>query len=102
MHSQVEKYMQSLPSECVPLLGTEGDSYRRRQCFQQVPLYDFSLDACHKMSELEKKRFGKFTNKRQSESFGVGALKLKSTAEDSVHFCTNMHIYHIYKNYIYI
>ena len=75
--------MQSLPAECVPVLGTEGESYRRKQCYTQIPLYDFSLDACHKMSDLEKKRFGKLTSRRE-ESFGVGTLKLHATAEDMV------------------
>ena len=88
-HLQVEKYMQSLPTECIPALGTEGENYRRKQCFLQVPLYDFSLDACHKMSDLETKRYAKLTTKRRENCFGVGALKLQST-EDSL-VCVRAH-----------
>ena len=76
--------MQSLPRECVPAVGTEGESYRRTQCFTQLPLYDFSLEACHKMSDLEKKRMGKFTERRRTKFFGVGKVKLKNTRDDQV------------------
>ena len=76
--------MQSLLAECVPALGTEGERYRRRQVSRQLPLYDFSLEACHKMSDLEKKRYGKFTARRSEKFFGVGTLKLQSTEGNMV------------------
>ena len=76
--------MQSLPSECIPALGSEGERYRRKQCSQQLPLYDFSLDACHKMSDLEIKRHAKFTSRRKENSFGVGTLKLHGTDKNMV------------------
>lgn len=82
--SQVEKYMESLPPECVPTLGTEGETYRRKQCFLQLPVYDFSLDACHKMTDLEKKRYVKFTSKRSENFFGAGTLKLQGSEENIV------------------
>lgn len=84
LQSQVEKYMKSLPPECVPTLGTEGETYRRKQCFLQLPVYDFSLDACHKMSDLEKKRYVKFTSRRSENFFGVGTLKLQGSEEEIV------------------
>ena len=76
--------MQSLPAECIPALGTEGERYRRKQCSLQLPLYDFSLDACHKMSDLEMKRYGKLTTRRKENSFGVGTLKLRGTDDAMV------------------
>ena len=81
---QIEKYMEGLPEECVPVVGTEGERYRRSQCFLQLPVYDFSLEACHKMSELETKRHGKITTKRRNESFGIGAVKLQSSEQKKV------------------
>ena len=77
--------MQSLPSECVPEVGTEGDNYRRKQCFLQIPLYDFSLDACHNMTDLEKKRYGKLTDRTREKFFGVGKLKLQNTMDKKVY-----------------
>lgn len=93
--SQVEKYMESLPPECVPTLGTEGETYRRKQCFLQLPVYDFSLDACHKMTDLEKKRYTKFTSKRSENFFGVGTLKLQGSEEEIVRVqtYTSIHIH---------
>ena len=91
--------MESLPTECVPALGTEGETYRRRQCFLQVPLYDFSLDACHQMTDLETKRYTKITTKRRENSFGIGALKLQSTEDDVVWTHTHTHTHtHTYTN----
>ena len=78
--------MQSLPPEFAPLVSSEGETYRRMQCFLQLPLYDFSLDACHKMTDVEKKRMIKFAERRQREFFGVGCLKLKNNREDQVRF----------------
>ena len=84
--------MQSLPSECVPEVGTEGDNYRRKQCFLQIPLYDFSLDASHNMTDLEKKRYGKFTDRTREKFFGVGKLKLQNTTDKKV-YSTHSHVY---------
>ena len=75
--------MESLPKECVPVVGTEGERYRRAQCFHQLPLSDFSLEACHKMSDLETKRHTKVTTRRM-EVFGVGSVKLQSSGEKTV------------------
>lgn len=83
--------MESLPPECVPTLGTEGETYRRKQCFLQLPVYDFSLDACHKMTDLEKKRYAKFTSKRSENFFGVGTLKLQGSEEGIVRVQTYMY-----------
>lgn len=93
--------MQSLPSECVPAVGTEGESYRRTQCFHQLPLYDFSLEACHKMSNLEKKRMGKFTERRRTRFIGVGKLKLKSTRDDQVRETVRVKGRYIVEGYMY-
>ena len=81
---QIEKYMESLPEECVPALGTEGERYRRTQCFQQLPIYDFSLEACHKMSERETKRHATMTMRRRDKWFGVGIVKLLSSEQKKV------------------
>ena len=76
--------MECLPEECVPRVGTEGARHHRAHCFLQLPLYDFSLEACHKMTDLENKRHGRITTRRREESFGVGAIKLKSNGEKMV------------------
>ena len=76
--------MDSLPKEYVPVVGTEGERHRRAQWFLQLPVYDFSLEACHKMSDLENKRHGRITTRRRDECFGVGAVKLKGTEEKMV------------------
>ena len=81
---QVELYMQSLPTGCVPKRGAEGEEQRMQRFTQQMPVYDFSLDVCHKLTELEKKRMLKFVEKRRKESYGVGTVELEMSEEGKV------------------
>lgn len=81
---QVELYVQSLPSGCVPKKGKEGEEQRVQRFTQQMPVYDFSLDVCHKLTELEKKRMLKFVEKRRKESYGVGTVELEMSEEGRV------------------
>lgn len=76
--------MQSLPTGCVPKRGAEGEEQRMQRFTQQMPVYDFSLDVCHKLTELEKKRMLKFVEKRRKESYGVGTVELEMSEEGKV------------------
>lgn len=67
-------YMQSLPKEVVPLRGSKGEKHRIEQYMQQLPAYDYSLVACHKMEDLDKKRMTKFIDRTKKRFFGIGAV----------------------------
>lgn len=68
----VELYMKSLPIEYVPMKGTPGALWRLQQYTTQLPAYDFDCGACHKMTDLEKRRFVKFAEKRRGQCEGKG------------------------------
>lgn len=85
--------MKSLPSEYVPTKGTPGALWRVQQYTKQLPNYDFDCGACHKMTDLEKRRFIKFADKRRSQSEGKGLVRATSAKEIKVqdaHNCTAM------------
>ena len=69
-------YMQSLPREVVPLRGSKGEKHRIEQYMRQLPAYDHSLAACHKMEDLDKKRMTKFIDRTKRRFFGVGAVNI--------------------------
>ena len=79
--------MSSLPEDCVPLKGKPGEAHRARQFSLQLPTHDASPEACHKLSDLEKKRLLKFVERRKSKNFGVGSIELLESSSSKV--CTH-------------
>jgi len=77
-------YMQSLPRDKIPLRGFDGEKYRVKQYSQQLPAYDHSLDACHKMAEFDKKRMSKFIDRTKRKFFGVGIVGAMAEDEEMV------------------
>ena len=75
-HPQVDQYMASLPKESVPLKGSNGEIDRLRRFHRQLPPYDWNPEACHKLSELESKRFLKLAEKRRRTAYGVGSVEV--------------------------
>ena len=81
---KVEQYMGCLPKEKVPLRGSDGDKLRIQQFTRQLPTYDNSLDACHKMTDLEKKRMTKLIERRKTKFFGTGEVDTMTADESKV------------------
>ena len=82
--------MRCLPKEKVPLRGSDGEKLRIQQFTRQLPTYDSSLDACHKMADLDKKRMTKFIERRKNRFFGMGEVDTMTAEESKVHtdMCT--------------
>ena len=76
--------MQSLPEECVPLKGGEGEESRIQRFIHQMPVHDITPDMCHAMEDKEKKRMLKFVEKRRKECYGVGTVELEISEEGMV------------------
>lgn len=72
---QVEQYMQCIPEECVPLHGSKGEEWRENQYMKQLPAYDTCPDACHDMTDIDKKRMNKFVDMRRKKFFGIGDIE---------------------------
>lgn len=78
--------MSSLPKECVPLKGSQGEKHRAQQFLHQLPAYDSSPEVCHKMTELEKKRMLKFVERRKNKFFGIGTVSLEESGSSKVSY----------------
>lgn len=76
--------MKCLPKEKVPIRGSVGEKTRIQEFMRQLPTYDSSLDACHKMADLDKRRMTKFIERRQTRFFGVGEVDTMTAEENKV------------------
>ena len=67
--------MQCLPDEYVPLFGSKGEEWREKEFMKQLPAYDTCPEACHDMTDIDKKRMTKFADMRRKKMFGVGEIE---------------------------
>ena len=68
------KFMDSLPPDLVPRLGTPGAMKRLELIAKQRPPHDFDLSKCHPLSKLEKDRYLKFVERRAKEYTGSAVI----------------------------
>ena len=72
------KYMDSLPEEKRPLVGTEGAKYRRKQMMNQLPIHDHDAEYCDNLTEEEKEKMNDFCKMRNEQALGVGDIREKT------------------------
>ncbi|XP_077453445.1 testin [Stigmatopora argus] len=70
------RYIELLPPEKRPVVGTEGAAYRRQQMARQLPEHDQDPDKCHELSPAEVKKMQQFVRKYKDEALGVGDVRL--------------------------
>lgn len=76
--------MLCLPRNCIPYRGSSAEQ-QRKECFiHQHPSHDASVEFCHDMPDLEKKRHAKFGNRRVINNFGVGKISVMTSNGDKV------------------
>lgn len=74
-------YMNALPSEKLPIMGSPGAALRKQQLKKQLPLHDIDHKACDKLSEEEQKEFNKYLDNLkncagQGKVFKVNFVKI--------------------------
>lgn len=84
----VMKFMDSLPSDLVPRLGTPGAMKRLELIARQRPPHDFDLSKCHPLSKVEKDRYLKFVEKR-AKDFTGNAVVAKVEPAAPVEICNS-------------
>ena len=82
--------MESLPEELVPLKGSPGEEHRKQQYIRQLPAYDFSPDHCHALTDLEKRRMLKISERRKKTFLGTGRVEFLETGTIKVHLQVHM------------
>uniref|UniRef100_A0A3P9C7G7 Testin n=1 Tax=Maylandia zebra TaxID=106582 RepID=A0A3P9C7G7_9CICH len=70
------RYIELLPPEKRPVVGTEGAAYRRQQMARQLPEHDQDPSRCHELSPAEVKLMQQYVRKYKDEALGVGDVML--------------------------
>eukprot|EP00055_Hartaetosiga_balthica_P016655 m.106069 g.106069 ORF g.106069 m.106069 type:complete len:623 (+) comp9146_c0_seq1:2-1870(+) len=68
----VELYFQQLPQECVPLKGSKGEQWRKKQLQIQCPSWDTNWEKCDQLTQSEIDEFKLFDQLRMREAFDIG------------------------------
>ena len=76
--------MNSLPSDHIPLKGTEGEKKRNELYLKQLPPHDQDPDMCHILSDKERKRLVKFSERIKQQACGVGIINVLHDRKDKV------------------
>lgn len=69
------EYMQLLPSDKLPISGSEGALHRRQQLEKQVPLHDFNANACHNLTVEEAEAMSTYLQNLKENAVGQGLVK---------------------------
>lgn len=69
------EYMQLLPSDKLPISGSEGALYRRQQIEKQVPLHDFNANVCHNLTAEEADAMSSYLQNLKDNAVGQGLVK---------------------------
>ncbi|XP_031566132.1 testin-like isoform X2 [Actinia tenebrosa] len=72
------KYMDSLPPERRPMVGSEGAKYRRQQMVYQLPIHDHDENYCDNLTDAEREKMREFCKMRNDKSLGVGDIREKT------------------------
>lgn len=70
------RYMELLPPEQRPIVGTQGADYRKKQMAKQLPEHDQDPTRCHELSPAEVKQMEQYIRKYKDEALGMGDLTL--------------------------
>uniref|UniRef100_W5NEZ8 Testin n=1 Tax=Lepisosteus oculatus TaxID=7918 RepID=W5NEZ8_LEPOC len=75
------RYIEMLPKEKQPVVGTEGAAYRKKQMAKQLPEHDQDPSKCHELSPNEVKQMQQYVKKYKEEALGVGDVALPEEME---------------------
>jgi len=86
------EYMQLLPSDKLPITGTEGALYRRQQLEKQVPLHDFNANVCHNLTVEEADAMSSYLKNLKENAVGQGLVKKLSDNTNPLSLFKNMNL----------
>ncbi|CAK8697290.1 unnamed protein product [Clavelina lepadiformis] len=81
----IESYIEALPKDKQPVVGTEGAKYRKKQLMRQLPTHDQEPNECHDLTPQETQEMQLFVKQYREKALGVAKVeensKVKSCAE---------------------
>lgn len=81
---QVKMYMDSLPYGYPPIKDSDGELKRNKAYLMQMPPQDTDPDSWSKLTDVEKKRLVKISEKNKSRACGIGNLRIAVKKERKV------------------
>lgn len=75
--------MACLPKSSVPIKGSKAEKQRCELYSHQHPRHDISIEFCHDLSEVEKKRMATFVRKF-TKMGGIGEVFVMTESNDKV------------------
>lgn len=69
---EIEAYFRSIPAINRPIIGTEGELFRRKQHWLQTPPHDMNWELCDQLTGRELEAIRKFDRARMREAFDIG------------------------------
>lgn len=86
------EYMQLLPSDKLPISGSEGAIYRRQQLERQVPLHDFNANVCHNLTIEEADAMSSYLKNLKENAVGQGLIKKLTDNANPLPLFKNMNL----------
>lgn len=86
------EYMQLLPSDKLPISGSEGALYRRQQLERQVPLHDFNANVCHNLTIEEADAMSSYLENLKENAVGQGLIKKLTDSTNPLPLFKNMNL----------
>jgi len=86
------EYMQLLPSDKLPISGSDGAIYRRQQLEKQVPLHDFNANVCHNLTAEESDAMSSYLQNLKKNAVGQGLVKKLSENINPLPLFKNMNL----------
>ncbi|XP_070559462.1 testin-like isoform X2 [Ptychodera flava] len=82
---QVERYMEMIPTESQPIVGTVGAQQRDQQMMKQLPSHDQAPEFCDNLSDQEVKKLAEFVEEYKAKAVGIGQIREVIIQEKPTH-----------------
>ncbi|KAK9872856.1 hypothetical protein WA026_019645 [Henosepilachna vigintioctopunctata] len=70
----IDKYLKSVPTELLPIKGSQAAQDRKQLLKKQIPIHDIDPTLCHELTDEELKKMQEYVDHIKQSSVGVGHL----------------------------
>uniref|UniRef100_A0AAR5Q7A9 Testin n=2 Tax=Dendroctonus ponderosae TaxID=77166 RepID=A0AAR5Q7A9_DENPD len=70
----IDKYLQTLPTEALPVKGSQAAHQRKQLLQKQIPIHDIDPSLCHELNEEEVAKMEEYIGHIKNSSVGVGQI----------------------------
>lgn len=82
----IDKYLKTIPSDQLPVKGSQAAQDRKQQLQKQIPIHDIDPALCHELTEDELNKMNEYIAHVKQSSVGVGQIvSLSSIIKGNLH-----------------